>query len=736
MAVFALERTANQKIERFQTVTCQRWKSAARPQKPHLAATNLRCNEPLDSVLLSNLTMISPRSRASFTATLLLLLIAPIRLASAHVDDQRLIYQDNTVFDFTGADNRLNPALLAELREDAAFAFADIRALIGNASYPTIPCPLMAGEQSLSPRDCYQQLVEEYYTTSISYIKSLTTVSNATLRSLDRDQENNANADVKIAVIDSGVDLNRFISTYPQVTNLWADVTNRHVRWNNGDYLRYRDGTPMFGNTREDRLFTIGFGMDYVGFDGGVFGRSLRSASGGWDGSAFQTELMRIPFFVRIGADGRDRWPFPYIIRTDTFNPSLRENRDLIDFSKNNRRRILALRRAFMNDLSMTSASSGLRTRLLDILHPARNLEEEMTNQADHGTHLTGLMRNLSVFRALTPLELSRRQPGDTTTRRTFEAKVVPFRVYQPNRPSISEIRVRRRIRRNVEDENLTLINNIRRAVAESAARGVKIVNLSFTFGYSFEAHTSGALNRDQQSRLALWDRTFRQIVDSHPEMVFVTAAGNEGQRIDGVTAVRPRPNEYIRMFRRIPCDLENSNVLCVGALNRHQDDFWRDDDNSAGSNYLDIARKREFVLAVGEDVRSNALSKYCDSYALESYLNGDPIRLPPLRFDPNFRSANPAWQRENNYSTIKSSCLDRSDQSETTVLSGTSQAAALASRAVANMLLRGDPEMDLMSLSGAEIVRRFLDLSKEQTNEVVIRGVTYKKIRSYPGGY
>lgn len=590
-------------------------------------------------------------------------------LAWAHIDDQRLIYTDGPPVTRELNDNTLRPEIIEQLTNDARLNFQDLLSATGRAADPVL----------------YARLIDNYVRNSAQKIKDRTVIPASGRDYNTLSIISNRGTFVKVALIDSGVD----ISESTIYHRMYTDLALQTVVWQDGQPLMDpRDpGNFLFQRFHPIRTPTLGYGIDYVGYDDGITGYPLRT-SGRFDESRLRHEISILPGYSQVAADARDRWPFPFIFRTDYFNPNLsRAFAPLVEASQNNRERLVYLRRAIELDpeLNRSVRSQELSNKLREALDPSRQIELELSSQIHHGTHLAGIIGNSGHI-------------GTSASDPDRLVKIIPFRVFHQNRLAASEL------------EFDTLAANIRRAIAESAARGAKIVNMSF---------------KSSNSQLG---RLVSTLAAQYPEMVFVVSAGNDGAAISSAAPA-------------YPCMVQASNLICVGALNSDLASPWPQ------SNFADQGVKREFVWALGENVTSTLITAYCPSALLEDYLTGsEPAPLPARsRFasDREFQAALRGWKAQVNYQGIVDECLAalRRNRME---LSGTSPAAAHVTRAIAEMMVqdkvrndrdgnRNNDRLDMSTWSGAQLVAHFLNPTNGLVEEFSVRGGSAKKIISYP---
>ncbi len=193
-------------------------------------------------------------------------------------------------------------------------------------------------------------------------------------------------------------------------------------------------------------------------------------------------------------------------------------------------------------------------------LHTFRALKEEMDNT--HGTHVSGLM---------------------TYDRPDFG--LIPYRIL----PYYESKEDKELSKQGIKDR---FIEDLRDSFADAEKKGVKIINLSL--GGGFEKPVDGSKDEDIedfQKYLHMIKDDLEQIIKSHPSMLFIAAAGNDGTWSDGSARVQ------------YPCGLSAENILCVGSLNK-KDQL---------SSFTNIPLNNvDLVFMLGENVISTLPSDLC----------------------------------------------------------------------------------------------------------------------------
>lgn len=217
---------------------------------------------------------------------------------------------------------------------------------------------------------------------------------------------------------------------------------------------------------------------------------------------------------IGLGHDyiGNDEWPAPYVVRTSTFDPSLRA-KDREDSLKN---------QANINKLLATAPEFSA------FLDPDRNNEREVDSGSYHGTHVAGLMT------------YDRPEIGFLSYR------VLPHNVAQGDFFGVSH------------DYLSDFAQRLETAMDRAAQDGARVVNISL--GLSAEKGASDEPTDATYAKLAKIHDDILQIVLKHPDVLYVVAAGNDGKWEDG------------NIHKILPCNIDAPNVLCVAALDGNGD--------------------------------------------------------------------------------------------------------------------------------------------------------------------
>ncbi|HXH74749.1 MAG TPA: S8 family serine peptidase [Bacteriovoracaceae bacterium] len=243
---------------------------------------------------------------------------------------------------------------------------------------------------------------------------------------------------------------------------------------------------------------------------------------------------------------GNDPWPAPFVARTNYFNPGLSDQ----DRKKS---------------LDMLNAAETLLLEYPDLARyfpSERNIEEEETEGVNHGTHVAGLASYDSP-----------------------EIGIVGYRVLPMNIPAedtaVDEIGASR----NFGD---ILIKGLNQAIAD----GATVINMSL--GVSMK-------ESDGEMKKSFFDdfkKNLVNVVNANPEVIFVVAAGNDGQWIDGTSV------------STLPCFIPKKNVICVSAL-------------TAGmelASFSNIIKNAEIttIFAWGDEILSTVPGSSCSSPLLD----------------------------------------------------------------------------------------------------------------------
>ncbi len=251
---------------------------------------------------------------------------------------------------------------------------------------------------------------------------------------------------------------------------------------------------------------------------------------------------------------GQDTWPAPYVARTADINPAA-------DISTKTR-----------TALGRTNAQNAqkLFPELSRFFESERNLEQEHSEEAFHGTHVSGLM----VY--------------DEPALGLMSFRVLPTNI----------------VMNQFIDKEKVVYENIFRALEMATASGARVINMSLAIVKKRQGGggTSASSAEDLQKQILRTAR-LKAFVKKHPDVVFVAAAGNENGWVDGDSVVQ------------LPCGVAEANVLCVGAT---------DAGNKLASFSNIILAGGPYLAAPGVDILSLYPSKMCDDASVEALNNPD----------------------------------------------------------------------------------------------------------------
>ncbi len=314
---------------------------------------------------------------------------------------------------------------------------------------------------------------------------------------------------------------------------------------------------------------------------------------------------------------GTDHWPAPYFVRTDYFNSKISKE--------------LQAKSARM--LEATKTVNNLLNKLFNKeLDPFRLIELESANQSWHETHVAALM-------AFDDPALG----------------ILPYRTY----PAAKEIQDG--VELSYLESNL---NTIDRALAKAAQDGARVVNISL-----------GVFRKSSESEYKLlkkFQQRFESFAKSHPNMAFVSAAGNErGVVVDDENTLA------------IPCGVRAPNWICVGAIDR----------TGQIASFSNVNSKDfRFALTFGTDIKS--------VFPADTYLKlGD------------FDAVAPDTYEKMAYIKVLHEKIASSSLQFLTV-DGTSQSAPLVAREIAREIKTN------LALSGEEAIDRVLEKGTPYSEE------------------
>lgn len=339
---------------------------------------------------------------------------------------------------------------------------------------------------------------------------------------------------------------------------------------------------------------------------------------------------------------GNDHWPAPYVVSTSRYDPEV---------SPSDRALAEAKMRAYGRFLQRAPD-------LARISDPRRNLQQESDASSYHGTHVAALMTY------------------DRPDFGLMSYRVLPL----PKTGRLTKI-----------GESL-FATMVLKAVEVAVGEGARIINLSV--GETFVKPGKGEPRRDYRRQLH-WVDKFRQFAAAHPQVLFVIAAGNEGQWMDGDNRLN------------FPCTAPSTNILCVGALRT----------NGEPANFTNIIlAPATLVFAFGEDVMSASPTGMCVQ--------------PGMEWDDLFdEKGNLARGVDENIQVLTDSCLRR--RIGWMRLSGTSMSSPLVAHVAGEILATN------LSLTGAQLIQEIMRRSISGNIGVLpIKKVPLKRPSWYLGNF
>jgi len=294
---------------------------------------------------------------------------------------------------------------------------------------------------------------------------------------------------------------------------------------------------------------------------------------------------------------GNDGWPAPYLARTNYFNSNL---------SAQDRQDSLMMLETFKSIIEEFPSLSKY-------FQPERNIEEEDSEAFDHGTHVAGLASYDSP-----------------------EIGLLPYRIIPMNIPKNYDSFLGMVDPEIISRFSKVLITSLELAIAD----GAQVVNMSL--GMTFD-------QKDEEKNKEIFS-AFRndltQLVEKHPDVIFIVAAGNDGKWIDGTN------------ISVLPCLIPRSNVICVSAITEAMEP----------ATFSNIVKQKNVttIFAWGQDVLSTFPSKSCFSKKLD------------------YLSITKDIDKKNEF--IKIALDDCKENQKLISLSGTSMAAPIIARQVAKL--------------------------------------------------
>lgn len=255
----------------------------------------------------------------------------------------------------------------------------------------------------------------------------------------------------------------------------------------------------------------------------------------------FNLDSDGIPVSFGYDYTGNDSWASPYIVRTGYVDKEASQSR--IEES------LLAKKNY--------EIALKLAPELSSYIEPGRAPEQERNSGSYHGTHVAGL----AVY--------DRNDIG-----------LIGYRILPKNIIGQS----------SSDTENLeTVALRVNESIELAAKQGVKIINMSLGF--------SSKISDSNYEKIKTLSEKFANVVQSHPDILFVVAAGNDGGWIDGESRIN------------FPCSIKKDNILCVGSLRS---------DNKVSDYSNIVLNGAEIVFSLGEEVLSTVPNKMCPSSSIE----------------------------------------------------------------------------------------------------------------------
>lgn len=263
------------------------------------------------------------------------------------------------------------------------------------------------------------------------------------------------------------------------------------------------------------------------------------------DNIRFRLDASGKPLGTGYDFVANDNWPAPYVARTS------RRYQIPADASQP---QLLSYQSQFAH--FVWSEISAVYPAFLSFADPMRAIVEEIEATTIHGTHVAGLMAydrsdfGLLPYRVL-PL-------GDISHFKTID---------------IGEV-----------DPNIFFVEKLEAAIDLAAKEGARIINLSLGAAFTID-------NTPEYTKGKILGERIKAAMLKHPNILFVSATGNESGWMDGVSRTS------------FPCGLEVSNQLCVGAV--------REDDLVAPFSNIPL-QNVDLVFALGVEVLSTVPTGYC----------------------------------------------------------------------------------------------------------------------------
>lgn len=334
---------------------------------------------------------------------------------------------------------------------------------------------------------------------------------------------------------------------------------------------------------------------------------------------------------------GKDAWAAPYLARTADKNPEADPR--TMEVAKNDRDWMIQL-------ISREGA-------LKKYFNPSRNVQQEIDAGVFHGTHVSSLM----VY--------------DDPRIGLMAYRILPVNLkYKKGQKDYTEANVAH------------VYKNIVQAIILAIKEGARVINMSLALRDSSTVGISDFFS-SQNSDYSKWVVEVKNLMESHRNVVFVAAAGNEGKWVDD------------RVNLQIPCGVNAVNLICVGALNSKND--------LAGFSNI-VLSDAAFVVTQGVDIKSLTPSGICQ------YTNLSLLKARAVSVIEGFQLLKELGQECSKDSSIKTA-------------SGTSMASPIVARYVARVILENP------HLSGEDVVRMVLEKSqKRQVGPLVLNIINFDR--------
>lgn len=320
---------------------------------------------------------------------------------------------------------------------------------------------------------------------------------------------------------------------------------------------------------------------------------------------------------------GQDYWPSPYVARTLDLNPEVK----LKDTESTRRGRLMA------EEVVKSDQALGI------YLDPSRNIQQEIDSGAYHGTHVAGLM----VY--------------DEPQIGIIGYRVLPMNVkYKQGKKDFSQ------------NSTEMVFKNILSAMSMAIKEGSRVINLSLALKKSETASLFDQLISGEDN-YKLWMAQVKTFMEKNSNVIFVAAAGNDGKWVDD------------KVNLQIPCGISALNLVCVGALDEHQ--------NLASFSNL-VLSEGTFVVTLGVEVNSLFPSQMCQTSDLNQ-LETSGLTLSEI---------------SNMKNTLHRDCLKKDIKKR---ISGTSMSSPIVARIVAKWMLQ------FPNLTSQEIIQLLLQHSQKK---------------------